>query len=370
MAVTIAALAERAPEARIALTPPVISALARAGAAVIVEANAGAAAGFVDEDYVAAGASIATRANAIAAADVVACVRRPDAATLAALRAGQVVLGLLDVWDNPAELTAVADRGVSVLSFDSLPRQISRAQTMDVLSSQASIAGYRAAIVAAETYGRYFPMMVTAAGTAKPATVLVLGAGVAGLQAIATARRLGARVTGYDVRPDAREEVTSLGAAFLATAVDAVGEGGYARELTEHEAAQQRAELAAAIASFDVIIATAKVPGRTPPLLVTADTVAAMRRGSVIVDLAASSLGGNVAGSVPDAVTTTDAGVTIIGAGELAAQMAPAASDAFARNVTAVVASLIVDGALVVDPTDDVIGSMLTTAPAKEESRS
>jgi len=345
-------------ETRVALTPPVVAVLVRDGLDVIVEKGAGERAGFPDSDYSAAGATLAAR-KATLAARVVVSVGRPDAAATKALKPGQALLGLLDAWREPQELTAL--EGVHVLSLDRLPRQISRAQTMDALSSQASIAGYRAAIVAAEAYGRYFPMMVTAAGTAKPATVLVLGAGVAGLQAIATARRLGARVTGYDVRPAAREEVTSLGAAFLATSVDAVGEGGYARELTAEESATQRAELSAAISGFDVVITTAKVPGRRPPELVDAETVAAMRQGSVVVDLAAGPLGGNVAGTRPDARIETANGVTLIGAGEIAREMAPAASDAFARNIAAVIAAIVIDGELTIDPNDEVISKMLVT---------
>jgi len=237
---------------------------------------------------------------------------------------------------------------------------------MDALSSQSSIAGYRAAIVAATAYGRYLPMMVTAAGTATPASVLVLGAGVAGLQAIATARRLGARVTGYDVRPAAREEVTSLGAAFLTTSVDAVGEGGYARELTAEESAQQRAELAAAIAGFDIVITTAQVPGRRPPELIDAETLAAMRRGSVVVDLAASEHGGNVAGIKIDTWELTEGGVMVIAARDLPQQMAPAASDAYARNARAVLAEIVRDGEVRVDLGDDVIGAMAGEVTGEE----
>ena len=358
MPVSIGVLREAAEgETRVALTPAVVTTLVRDGFGVTVESGAGDRAGFPDAEYEAAGATLA-EPTATLAAQVVVSVGRPDAAATEALTPGQALVGLFDAWHEPHELEALAARGVHVLSLDRLPRQISRAQTMDVLSSQASIAGYRAAIVAAEVYGRYFPMMVTAAGTAKPASVLVLGAGVAGLQAIATARRLGARVTGYDVRPAAREEVTSLGAAFLATTVDAVGEGGYARELTTEESAQQRAELSAAIAGFDIVITTAKVPGRRPPELVDAETVGAMRRGSVIVDLAAGPLGGNVAGSRPDARVGSANGVTVIGAGEIAREMAPAASDAFGRNIAAVIAAIVVDGELAVDLTDDVIGAM------------
>ena len=359
MPISIGVLREAAEgETRVALTPPVVALLVRDGLDVIVEKGAGTEAGFADAAYVAAGATLAPRKVTLGA-NVVVGVGRPDAAATKAIKPGQALVGLLDSWREPQELTALAERGVHVLSLDRLPRQISRAQTMDALSSQASIAGYRAALVAASTYGRYFPMMVTAAGTAKPASVLVLGAGVAGLQAIATARRLGARVTGYDVRPSAREEVTSLGAAFLATSVTAVGEGGYARELTAEESAAQRAELSAAIAGFDIVITTAKVPGRRPPELVDAATVAAMRGGSVIVDLAASDLGGNVAGVAPDATTVTANGVTLIGAGEIAREMAPAASDAFARNVAAVIAAIVREGELDVDVTDEVVSALL-----------
>lgn len=367
MPVSIGVLREAAEdETRVALTPAVVTILSREGHTVTVEKGAGERAGFTDAEYEAAGATLAAR-KATLGAQVVVTVGRPDAAATKALTSGQVLLGLLDAWRDPEELEALAGRGVSVLSLDRLPRQVSRAQTMDALSSQASIAGYRAAIVAAGAYGRYFPMMVTAAGTAKPATVLVLGAGVAGLQAIATARRLGARVTGYDVRPAAREEVTSLGAAFLGTSVDAVGQGGYARELTADESATQRAELAAGIANFDIVITTAKVPGRRPPELVDADTVAAMRRGSVVVDLAAGPMGGNVAGIQQDSTVVTDGGVTLIGAGEIARDMAPAASDAYARNINAVIAAISgADGGLTVDPADEVIGALLG-APRKEE---
>lgn len=359
MPVSIGVLREAAAdETRVALTPAVVTSLATSGATVTVEKGAGERAGFLDADFAAAGATLATRKVTLGS-QVVVSVGRPDAAATKALKPGQALVGLLDSWHRPEELTA--REGVNVLSLDRLPRQVSRAQTMDALSSQASISGYRAAIVAAGAYGRYFPMMVTAAGTAKPATVLVLGAGVAGLQAIATARRLGARVTGYDVRPAAREEVTSLGAAFLATSVNAVGEGGYARELSAEESATQRAELAKAIAGFDIVITTAKVPGRRPPELVDANTVAAMRRGSVVVDLAAGELGGNVAGVKPESRIETAGGVTLIGAGEIARDMAPAASDAYARNVAAVINAIIRDGELVIDPDDEVISRMLVT---------
>lgn len=369
MATTIAVVSDSAPrESRVALTPPVVAALIKTQATVLVEKGAGVAAGYLDETYADAGATLVTRAKAVKDATVVVSIGRPDTDVLEGVAADAVVIGLLESWDADAALASAAARGVRLIDLARLPREVSRAQTMDVLSSQASIAGYRAAIIAAEAYGRYFPMMVTAAGTAKPAAVLVLGAGVAGLQAIATARRLGARVTGYDVRPAAREEVTSLGAAFLTTSVgEATGDGGYARELTGDEAAQQQQELADAMAKFDIVITTARVPGRKPPLLVTEQTVAAMKRGAVIVDLAASALGGNVAGVVAGERTVTDSGVTIIGADALAADMAPAASDAFAKNVSAVIASMVTDGELSISAEDEVISAMLVTPARAEE---
>lgn len=350
---------------RTAITPATASQLVKAGNQVLVQKGAGADAGFDDASYTAAGAEIVTAADAVSRADVVTAVGRPTEATLAKFKQGQVLVASLDSWGDTDQLDKAAAKGVRLLALEKVPRQISRAQSMDTLSSQASISGYRAVVIATEAYGRYFPMMVTAAGTAKPATVLVLGAGVAGLQAIATARRLGARVTGYDVRPAAREEVKSLGAQFLSTSVDAVGEGGYARELTKEESAAQQSELAAAIATFDVVITTAKVPGRKPPMLVPAEAVKGMRAGSVIVDLAASDKGGNVAGSKDGERVVTANGVTIIGAGAIAAEMAPAASDAYARNVLAVLNAVLIDGAVVVDATDDVLGAMLVGA-AKE----
>jgi NAD(P) transhydrogenase subunit alpha len=213
-------------------------------------------------------------------------------------------------------------------------------------------------IVAAEAFGRYFPMMITAAGTARPAKVLVLGAGVAGLQAIGTARRLGAQVTGYDVREAAREEVKSLGASFLATTVNVASEGGYARALTPDEQAAQQAELAQKMRAFDIVITTAQVPGARPPVLVTAETLAAMTPGSVVVDLGASALGGNVDGSVADERIVTANGVTVIGAGNLPAQMATGASAAYARNVTALLTAVVRDGVVDLDPTDEVVDAV------------
>jgi NAD(P) transhydrogenase subunit alpha len=234
---------------------------------------------------------------------------------------------------------------------------------MDALSSQANVAGYKAALVAADAYGRFFPLLITAAGTARPAKLLVLGTGVAGLQAIGTARRLGAQVSGYDVRPASKGEVESLGATFieLTSPVSAAGEGGYARELTAEERDAQQAELAAHIARHDVVITTAQVPGRRPPLLVTQDAVRAMGAGSVIVDMGASPLGGNVAGSVPGESVVTPNGVTVIGAQHLAAALPTAASNAYSRNISALLLHLVSEGALVIDTTDEIQAGVVVT---------
>jgi NAD(P) transhydrogenase subunit alpha len=234
---------------------------------------------------------------------------------------------------------------------------------MDALSSQANVAGYKAALVAADAYGGYFPMLMTAAGTIRPARVLVLGAGVAGLQAIGTSRRLGAIVTGYDVRDAARADVASMGATFLdlGAAVSATGEGGYARELTDEEQARQQLAMASAVATFDVVITTAQVPGRRPPLLISAEAVAMMRPGSVLVDLAASPMGGNVEGSIPDTTIVAGNGVTLIGAGNLPATVPQAASTAYARNLAALLAHLVQDGRVVLDPADEITAGVLIT---------
>ena len=281
---------------------------------MLVEKGAGAGASIPDTSYEAVGASVVETGYLYDNADVILRVQKPSAAEIKHLKKGQTVIGLLQPLIDPQTEQQLADAGVTAISLDALPRTLSRAQTMDALSSQANVGGYKAVLVAAEAYGRYFPLLTTAAGTAKPANVLVLGIGVAGLQAIATARRLGALVKAYDVRSETKEQAESLGAQFLVlkSAIDATGAGGYARQLTPEEQAAQQQELNAFIGGMDVVITTAQVPGRRPPLLVTAEAVKLMKPGSVIVDMAASALGGNVELSKPDETTVTDNGVTII----------------------------------------------------------
>ena len=360
----VAVVKEDAPgERRVALVPETVPKLTAAGLEVLVEAGAGDAAWFPDSAYEAAGAAIAKTADLYATADVILTVTRPDDASMARLRAGQAVFGMLSPLVTPELARQLADRGVTAVSLDGLPRTLSRAQGMDALSSQANVAGYKAALVAAEAYGRFFPLLITAAGTARPAKLLVLGTGVAGLQALGTARRLGALVTGYDVRPASKGEVESLGATFLElkSVVNAAGDGGYARELTADERAAQQAELAAHIGRQDVVITTAQVPGRRPPLLVTEDAIAAMAAGSVIVDMGASVLGGNVAGSEPGQIVVTPNGVTIIGATNLPGSVPTAASNAFSRNISALLLHMTADGALQIDTTDEIQAGVVIT---------
>jgi NAD(P) transhydrogenase subunit alpha len=361
--VKVAVVKELPPERRVALTPDAVGKLTAAGLEVLAEAGAGEAAWFSDSGYAEAGAAVLSRDELMAAADAIVTVGKPDAALVAGLRAGQAVFGMLAPLTDPELAATLGRAGVTAVSLDGLPRTLSRAQQMDALSSQANVAGYKAALVAAGAYGRFFPLLITAAGTARPAKVLVLGAGVAGLQAIGTARRLGAVVSGYDVRPSSKGEVESLGATFveLTSVTSAAGEGGYARELTDSERRAQQAELSGHIAAHDVVITTAQVPGRRPPVLVTEDTVKAMAAGSVIVDMAASALGGNVAGSVPDEQIVTENGVTIIGAGRLPSTVPAAASSAFSRNMSALLLHMASDGALAIDLDDEIQAGVVIT---------
>ena len=349
-------------ERRVALIPDGVARLGALGVQVIVEAGAGAAALYDDAAYADAGARIVDATELRRSADISVRVRSPRREELEGVAAGHVVIGLLEPLAFPERAVMLARAGTTAISLDCLPRTLSRAQSMDVLTSQANLAGYRAVLVAAGAYDGFFPLLMTAAGTTRPASVLVLGAGVAGLQALATARRLGAVVTGSDVREAARADVLSTGAAFLTLGSAATTEkDGYARALTEVELHEQQQALAAAIARFDVVITTAQVPGRRPPLLVDAATVGAMRPGSVVVDLAVSELGGNVAGSVPDQTVVTSNGVQLIGAGNLPSSMPRAASTAYSRNMTNVLASLVRDGELVLDPSDEVHAGVLIT---------
>ncbi|MGD0894470.1 MAG: Re/Si-specific NAD(P)(+) transhydrogenase subunit alpha [Acidimicrobiales bacterium] len=350
-------------EHRVALVPEDVAKLHSAGFDVLVEADAGKRAWFLDDAYAGAGAKVVDRSTCLARADVLLFVGRPSDTDVKKLRPGQVVIGMLAPLVDPGFAARLGDQGVTAVSLDTLPRTLSRAQSMDALSSQANIAGYKAALVAANAYGRYYPLLMTAAGTVRPAEVLVLGAGVAGLQAIATTHRLGAIVRGYDVRPEAKEQVESLGGRFveLKSVAEAVGEGGYARALTAEETKAQQEELNGYVAQHDVVITTAQVPGRRPPLLVTADAVSAMRAGSVIVDMAASNLGGNVEASRPDETVVTANGVTVIGAGNLASTMANAASTAYSHNICALFAHLVKDGKVVVDLADEIqVGVVIT----------
>src|SRR5512141_139589 len=287
---------ETAPgERRVALVPEALGKLQAAGIDILVERGAGLGALIPDSAYTDAGATVLSADELYAQADVVARVQKPSPAEVRRLRSGQAVIGTLQPLLDPKLMARLAEAGVTAISLDAIPRMLSRAQTMDALSSQANVGGYKAVLLGANAFGRYFPLLTTAAGTAKPANVLILGIGVAGLQAIGTARRLGAVVSAYDVRPETAEQAESLGAKFvrLKTQIDATGAGGYARELTPEERASQQAELNEVIGSQDIVITTAQVPGRKPPVLVTGAAVAGMRSGSVIVDMAASPLGGN-----------------------------------------------------------------------------
>jgi NAD(P) transhydrogenase subunit alpha len=359
---TVAVGKESGPdERRVALVPDQIGSLRAAGLRVRVESGAGAAAWFDDDAYTRGGAEVVGRGE-LSTADIVVAVGRPGEDLLGSAP-GQLAVGMLTPLADPGYARRLASRGVTAVSLDCLPRTLSRAQPMDALTSQANVAGYKAVLVAANAFGRYFPMLVTAAGTARPARVLVLGAGVAGLQAMGTARRLGAIVCGYDIRPQSRAEVESVGATFLDLAGQpaASGEGGYARELTEGEQRAQRDALTEHIARHDVVITTAQVPGRRPPLLVGEEAVKQMAAGSVIVDLAAGALGGNVALSRPGETVVTDEGVTIVGAANLAATVPTAASAAYSRNITALLLHLIRDGALAIDLTDEIQAGVVIT---------
>src|SRR5512146_352251 len=355
---------ETAPgERRVALVPEVLAKLEAAGLDILVEQGAGAGAAIPDQAFADAGATIVSSVELYAQADAILRVAKPSPSEVKVMRSGQAVVGFLSPLIDPATAQALAAQGVTAISLDAIPRTLSRAQTMDALSSQANVGGYKAVLIAANAFGRYFPLLTTAAGTAKPANVLILGIGVAGLQAIGTARRLGAVVKAYDVRPETREQAESLGAQFvkLKTTIDATGAGGYARELTPEERAAQQAELNDVIGSMDVVITTAQVPGRKPPVLVTADAVGRMKSGSVIVDMAASALGGNCERSKAGETVVTENLVTILAPENLPATMPVGASQFYARNLSALLLQLVKDGALNLDPADEIAGPVTIT---------
>jgi H+-translocating NAD(P) transhydrogenase subunit alpha len=358
----VAVVRETAPgERRVALVPEVVGKLRAAGLDVLVETGAGEGAWLADDVFADAGAAIVPAEELYSGADVILMVGKPE--LVDRLKPGQAVFGMLAPLTDPELAERLAAAGVTAVSMDMIPRTLPRAQSMDALTSQANIAGYKAVLVAAAAFGRFFPLLITAAGTARPAKVLVLGTGVAGLQAIGTARRLGAVVSAYDVRPETKTEVASLGASFieLSSVGPASGEGGYARALTAEERQAQQDELAGHIAAHDVVITTAQVPGRRPPLLVTGDALKAMTAGSVIVDMGASALGGNVEGSVPGETVVTDNGVTVIGAANLPSTMAAAASAMYARNVSALLLHMVQDGELAVDLSDELEAGVVIT---------
>ncbi|HEY1309410.1 MAG TPA: NAD(P) transhydrogenase subunit alpha [Pseudolabrys sp.] len=357
MAVVVGVLAETAAkETRVAVVPEIATKLKAAGVRVLIERGAGSAAHFPDALY--AGAEFADAAAILATADVLLKVQPPSLAEVNALKGGAVVIGYMQAYARPDLVRALKDRGVTSFAMELVPR-ISRAQSMDALSSQASVSGYKAVLIAANTLERFLPMLTTAAGTIRPAAVLVIGAGVAGLQAIATAKRLGAVVEAYDVRGATKDQVKSLGAKFLETGVSAEGAGGYARELTAEEKAKQQAVLDARIAASDAVISTASVPGRAAPRIISQAAVERMKAGSVIVDIAAEQ-GGNCELTRPGE-TVVHGGVKIVGPLNLPASLPYHASEMYSRNLFNLLKPALVKGELAIDWQDEVFaGAVLT----------
>jgi len=345
----------QADESRVALAPESVKKLAAGGVEVAIESGAGVAAGFLDSEYEAAGGRLMDRKSLLQGADVLTCINRPEPDDFAALRPGAVVIGFLKPLDEPASLQPLVARKLTAFAMELVPR-ITRAQSMDALSSMATVAGYKAVIIAADALPKMFPLLMTAAGTVPPAKVLVLGAGVAGLQAIATARRLGAVVEAYDVRAAAGEQVKSLGAKFLEVdlgGIETQDAGGYAKELTPEALQRGREMVARRAAQSDVVITTAQVPGRKAPLMLTEDAVAGMRPGAVIIDLAAGT-GGNCA-LTQAGKTVEHNGVKILGPLNLPATVPLHSSQLYSRNVASFLALIIDKGNLKIDMNDEIL---------------
>ncbi|MGI0070940.1 MAG: NAD(P) transhydrogenase subunit alpha [Thermoplasmata archaeon] len=362
MAVRVVVAKEVAPgEARVALVPDVVKRLTKAGVEVAVESGAGARAGYPDDGYATAGARIETdRAALLGGAEIVLAVQPPPLEEIAQMRSGTLLVAVLNASRNLDRVAKLRDAGVTAFALELIPR-ITRAQGMDVLSSQATAAGYRAALIGAELCPKFLPMLTTAAGTIRPAKVLVLGAGVAGLMAIATAKRLGALVEAYDVRRAAGEQVRSLGAKFLELQINAEGTGGYARELTDDEKKQEQEMLAKAVADADVVITTANIPGRRAPLLVRREMVERMRPGAVVVDLAAET-GGNCELTKPGERVEAN-GVLVVGPLNLPSGIPFHASQMFAKNLESFLGLLLDStGALVPSYTDEILAASLVTS--------
>ena len=357
----------RAGELRVAASPDTVKRLTGQGLAIVVERGAGAGAAYTDEAYGAAGAQLGDAAAALGA-NIVLKVQRPTADEIKAMKSGAVLVAMLAPLQHKDEVQAYAKAGVTAFAMELVPR-ITRAQSMDVLSSQANLAGYKAVLDAADYFGRAMPMMMTAAGTVPPARVLIMGAGVAGLQAIATARRLGGVVSATDVRYAAKEQVESLGATFLTVDLEAMKAmetaGGYAKEASEDFTRRQREHVTEALKKTDIVICTALIPGRKAPILITKEMVGVMRTGSVIVDLAVEQ-GGNVEGNKPDEIVTTANGVAIIGHSNMPARIAVDASALYARNLFAFLGLIVgKDKALKIDEADEIVKASLLTRDGK-----
>jgi len=358
MPVAVAVVRESAEgERRVALTPEIAKKLKARGAEIVIERDAGASAYFADTAY--ADSQTADARAVLARADVLLKVQPPTLDEIAALREGAVVIGHLQPHLEPDRTKALRDRKITSFAMELLPRT-TRAQAMDVLSSQAAVAGYKAVLIAAEVAPKFFPMLTTAAGTIRPSKVLIVGAGVAGLQAIATARRLGAQVEGFDVRPETKEQIESLGAKFLDLGVSAAGTGGYARELTQEERDKQQQALADHLKGIDVVVTTAAVPGRKAPRIISAAMVAGMKPGAVIVDIAAET-GGNVEITQAGKTVVSANGVSVIGTVNLPASAPVHASEMYARNLYNFLELSLKDGALTFDWNDELIAKTCLT---------